>query len=188
MRKNIIRLVIFLFTLAISLVVYFVFVSYSIQKSVNLPKHVSFDSALNKIQDKTPVTDFYNIAPCADANSFKQYKYPQRRPAVFRNVLNDKVLCGVLPEYSSTRKNETVSGVVKVKVLVDEAGEVLEANVETNDSLMRRQFEKAVYQTRFRPTLLGGESIKVRGFLIYKFDDLHEFQLTKNVSDINFAP
>jgi len=180
MRKNIIRLLIFFLTLSIGLGVYFVFVSNSVQEISPLANDSSINSASSKTEDKSLTTDFYNIASCTDANSLKKYKYPRTSPTISRGVLNGLVICGTLPEHFPTTKTTISSGVVKVDVLIDEAGEVIKAHATDNNSMLSQQVEKAVYQTRFCPTLLGGENMKVRGILVYQFNSERGFWLPRN--------
>ncbi len=183
MQKNKIRLLIFFLTLSIGLGVYFAAVQYSIQEVHPSAGNTPFDLVSSEIENETSESDFYHISFCTDANKFKEYKYPRKSPTVSRGFLNGLVLCGALPEYFPTTKNDDTSVIVKVDVFIDEAGEVIKAHAANDNSLLRQQVEKAVYQTRFCPTLLGGESMKVKGVLVYQFDSERGFWLPKRFSE-----
>lgn len=180
MQKISIRLIIFFFAFSIGLSVYFIWhfpASFPVSEIPFSPNNVSDEAAPSKVDDKLSKNDFYNLAPCIDVNSFKKYEFSRKAPTISRGVLNGLVLCGILPEYPQTAKGKNVYGVIKVNVLIDETGEVKKAQATNGNPLLRQQAERAVYQTRFYPTLLGGESMKVNGVLIYQFDSERGFWL-----------
>ena len=57
-----------------------------------------------------------------------------------------------------------------VYVLIDQFGEVEDAQIMDGHRLLNKSVLRAAHQTRFVPYILGGEPVKVHGILIYKFD------------------
>lgn len=175
MRKTIIRVLTFLLTLFIGFGVYYVWhfsVSHSALKVSPGSVKTSPESILNKVENESTISEseFYKIAPCSSANSFEHTPSWKSKGTILGGVVNGRVLCGHLPEYPPIARNRTISGVVTVHVLIDEIGEVAESHALSGHPLLRQAAVRAAYQTRFPPTLLGGEVVKLRGVLIYKFD------------------
>lgn len=84
-------------------------------------------------------------------------------------VLNGKVISKPPPEYPNLAKDQRVAGVVVVKILVDEAGKVIEANALCGHPLLARASVDAARQARFTQTLLSGMPVKVSGIITYNF-------------------
>lgn len=110
-------------------------------------------------------TDFYKVSPCDEPNFFKQYS-ARAKGTISGGVVNHRVECGDLPENPSN-----FSGVVTVYVLIDQYGEVENARIINGNRLLNKSVLRAARQTRFTPFILGGEPVKVRGVLMYKFED-----------------
>jgi TonB family protein len=84
-------------------------------------------------------------------------------------VLNGRVVSKPQPEYPRTAKDQRVSGVVVVEILVDESGKVIEAEALCGHPLLARASVEAARQARFTPTLLAGKPVKVSGIITYNF-------------------
>lgn len=74
------------------------------------------------------------------------------------------------PEYPIEAKEKNTSGVVTVRVSIDEEGNVTEAKACSGNSLLRPEAEKAALKAKFKQTKLSGVPVKVSGVLVYKFD------------------
>ena len=122
------------------------------------------------VKSANNAADFVRLAPCDYPNPAREYKYPKNSRAIKGGVLNKKLECGVLPEYPAQALEKNISGKVVLDVLVDETGEIVRAKVKSGHSLFRQAALKAAFQTRTSPMLLGGESVKMNGNLIYQFD------------------
>lgn len=98
---------------------------------------------------------------------------PATRPPVDRSqpieggVLNGKAI--ELPEPVLPEGATKVGGKVRVRVLIDETGKVISAEVEDGRIELRRAALEAARKARFRPTLLEGQPVKVTGFINYIF-------------------
>ncbi len=174
MRKPIIRILIFLITLCVGLAFYFIWYlpsSRSTQEITPIQIETSPEFAPTKVNNELAEPWIFKIAPCVSENSLKQPNSDWRGKGVLSGgVVNRRATCGVLPEYPQIAKDKNVSDVVTINVLIDEIGEVKEANAKSGNALLQKSAVKAAYQTRFCPTLLGGASYKVKGILMYKFD------------------
>ena len=84
-------------------------------------------------------------------------------------ILNQKALEKPNPTYPAAAREARVSGVVVVKVLVDEKGLVQDAKAVSGHSLLRQAAVDAAYQARFVPTRVSGKPVKVSGTLVYRF-------------------
>lgn len=85
-------------------------------------------------------------------------------------VVNGKALNLVAPAYPAEAKAARATGEVKVKVLINEQGNVISAcaNKEANSYLMESS-EAAAYNSKFQPTTLQGRPVKVTGTIIYNY-------------------
>lgn len=172
MRKTIIGFLTFYFTLFIGLSVYNVWYSPAHNSVQEVPLTVvnnSVESVQNKAQDEYDAVEPYKIASCINPNSFKHIA--SRKIPTIKGVVNQWVICGTLPEYPETARDRNISGEVFVNVLIDESGEFAEASIKSGHPLFHQAALKAVHQTRTAPILLGGEFMKVRGVLVYQFDN-----------------
>ena len=85
-------------------------------------------------------------------------------------VLNGKAIHKPLPDYPAVRgANPPPSGVVTVQVLVNEDGTVRWAKAVGGHSLLQQAAVAAARKTRFSPTLLSGQPMKVAGVVTYEF-------------------
>lgn len=184
MQRSTIRLIIFLLAFSTGLGVYFIYhfsVTHSISETITLPPSNAFlVSTVSKTENNLANNDSYNIAPCIGANPLEKSKFPKTAIRISRGIVNDLALCGSLPEYPHSAKTKRISGAVRVNVTIDESGEVAAANAIANDSLLRQRVEKATYQIRFAPTLLGGKSYRFSGTVIYQYESERGFWLPKN--------
>lgn len=84
-------------------------------------------------------------------------------------VLNGKALALPRPPYPPAARAVKVGGAVNVQVLIDESGNVYSAQAVAGHPLLRNVAEKAACGSRFTPTLLESEPVKVSGIITYNF-------------------
>ncbi|MBV9211892.1 MAG: TonB family protein [Acidobacteria bacterium] len=84
-------------------------------------------------------------------------------------ILNGRALSLPRPAYPSYAKSKRVEGVVRVRVLLNERGEVIDAKSNCGPVLLREAAVRAAYGARFTPTLLSGRPVKVTGVINYNF-------------------
>ena len=82
-------------------------------------------------------------------------------------ILNGKAI--ELPDPVLAPGTPRLGGKVRVRVLVDETGKVVSAEIEDGRIELRRAALEAARKARFPPTLLEGQPIKVTGLLTYQF-------------------
>lgn len=91
-----------------------------------------------------------------------------------QNYLPGEVLVGkatnkVQPQYSRAALAMKLSGVVLVKVHINESGKVIEATRLCGPDLLAPESEEAARKWTFSPTLVGGQPVKVFGILTFNF-------------------
>jgi TonB family protein len=84
-------------------------------------------------------------------------------------ALDGKAISKPQPPYPALAKAARASGLVTVKVTVDETGGVVSAAAVTGHPLLRAAAVAAAKQAKFTPTLLMGKPVKVSGVLSYNF-------------------
>lgn len=104
-------------------------------------------------------------------------------------VLNGKAVSLIKPPYPAELKAAGVAGTVYVRVVIDESGtvvsavasseplkvkrsegdQIIEVEVPPADPALREAAEKAALESRFTPTLLSGQPVRVAGTIVYNF-------------------
>lgn len=93
-----------------------------------------------------------------------------KKTVVNRGFLNNRILNPkeVKPDLSPNIK---VRGEVKLKLLVDESGKVISAEVIEGHPLLKASAIKTAMMAKFEPMMLSGNPIKFDGWIIVKFQD-----------------
>ena len=84
-------------------------------------------------------------------------------------VLNGKAVYLAKPAYPPIAKAANASGSVTVQVTVDEGGRVISANAVSGHPLLRQAAVNAARSSRFSPTMLSGQPVRVTGVITYNF-------------------
>lgn len=84
-------------------------------------------------------------------------------------VLNGRALKLPKPKYPRAARESGASGVVVVRVLIDENGRVIEARAISGHPDLREVSENAASHAEFTPTTLAGRPVKVSGTIQYNF-------------------
>jgi TonB family protein len=92
-----------------------------------------------------------------------------RKTLVSGGVLNGKAIYKPQPAYPPEARAAKASGTVTVQILVDEEGNVIEAKAVSGHPLLRDAAETAARNSRFSPTRLQGQPVKVSGVITYSF-------------------
>ncbi|RMG45711.1 MAG: energy transducer TonB, partial [Acidobacteria bacterium] len=82
-------------------------------------------------------------------------------------VLKGIAIRRVMPRYPLVARNAHLQGTVDVRIVVDERGNVIEAEVIRGHPLFRKAALQAARQWKFRPTLVSGRPVKVTGVLTF---------------------
>jgi len=83
--------------------------------------------------------------------------------------MNGKAINLVKPEYPLAAKKVNVRGTVKVSILIDENGKVIEAEAYSGHPLLKANSVKAALESEFAPVTIGGNPVKVRGVIYYNY-------------------
>ncbi len=91
-----------------------------------------------------------------------------------RRVSQDQVLNGVAislpaPVYTFEARTARASGVVIVKVVIDETGRVVFACATKGHRELVQSSENAAYQAKFSPTKVSGQPTRVTGVITYNY-------------------
>ena len=84
-------------------------------------------------------------------------------------VVNGKARNLVKPPYPAAARAVRASGAVNVQVTIDEDGNVISASAVSGHPLLRAAAVAAARQSKFSPTTLSGQAVKVSGIIIYNF-------------------
>lgn len=90
-----------------------------------------------------------------------------RQNPVEVGVLNGRAI--ELPEPKLAEGAPKVGGIVRVRVVVDETGKVISAEIEDGRIELRRAAVEAARKARFKPMLIDGQPVKVAGLISYLF-------------------
>lgn len=93
---------------------------------------------------------------------------PPRAP-ISGGVLNGKATKLVQPPYPAIARAAHASGQVTVQVLIDEEGNVISAHAVSGHPLLQGAAIAAARASKFSPTKLSGQPVKVTGVVIYNF-------------------
>jgi len=84
-------------------------------------------------------------------------------------VVNGKAVNLVKPPYPPAARAVHASGTVNVQVTIDENGSVIAASAVSGHPLLKQAAEQAARASKFSPTLLSGQKVKVTGVIVYNF-------------------
>lgn len=94
---------------------------------------------------------------------------PTPRAPISGGVLNGKAVRLVTPPYPAIARSAHASGSVQVQVLIDENGNVVSAHAVSGHPLLQGAAVAAARASKFTPTKLSGQPVKVNGVIIYNF-------------------
>jgi periplasmic protein TonB len=88
---------------------------------------------------------------------------------VSKGVITSQAISLPKPYYPPLAKQTGTQGLVSVQVLIDESGKVISAKTISGHPLLAAAAQKAAYEARFSPTILGDRPVKVSGVITYNF-------------------
>lgn len=86
-----------------------------------------------------------------------------------KSTVNGKASSLTKPSYPAAARAVRATGAVNVQVTIDEDGEVVTASAVSGHPLLRRAAERAAIDSRFAPTMLKGQPVKITGIIVYNF-------------------
>jgi protein TonB len=100
----------------------------------------------------------------------KEEPTPKPPPKVVSGgVVNGKATSLVKPPYPPAARAVNASGAVNVQVTIDENGNVISASAVSGHPLLRAAAVQAARSSKFSPTKLSGQPVKVTGVIVYNF-------------------
>lgn len=97
---------------------------------------------------------------------------PTKPPApktISGGVVNGKATNLVKPPYPAAARAVRAAGAVNVQVTIDESGNVISASAVSGHPLLRAAAVQAARSSKFSPTMLSGQAVKVTGVIVYNF-------------------
>lgn len=111
----------------------------------------------------TPVP---NPSPTTEPTAANQPKVPN---LVEENIVNGKAINLARPVFPQAAASLGISGQVRVQVTIDENGNVISAVAESGPAMLRLPAEVAARASKFNPTTVSGQKVKVKGVIVYNF-------------------
>jgi TonB family protein len=84
-------------------------------------------------------------------------------------VVNGKATNLVKPPYPAAARAVRAAGAVNVQVTIDESGNVISASAVSGHPLLRAAAVQAARSSKFSPTTISGQPVKVTGVVVYNF-------------------
>lgn len=85
------------------------------------------------------------------------------------STLNGGALILAKPQYPAAGRAVRASGAVNIQVIIDEDGEIISAHALSGHPLLRQAAERSAIESRFAPTMLNGQPVKITGIIVYNF-------------------
>lgn len=95
--------------------------------------------------------------------------WPDRMRPISGGILNGKALFLQQPEYPAEARQSGDSGDVQIRVVIDEQGKIIAAKAYTGARGLQDAAIAAALKSRFSPTRLSGQPMKVMGVIQYNF-------------------
>ncbi|HEY8559144.1 MAG TPA: TonB family protein [Pyrinomonadaceae bacterium] len=95
-------------------------------------------------------------------------KYAEKVP-ISGGIINGKAKTLVKPAYPAAARAVRAEGAVNVQVTIDEEGSVIAAAAVSGHPLLRAAAVEAARASKFAPTVLSGQPVKVTGVIVYNF-------------------
>ncbi len=114
--------------------------------------------------DSKEITKFESKTVIGQDNSYRAAK-----PDLSEPIVNSKATGLKPPNYPAAARAVRASGAVNVQVTIDEDGEIVMANAVSGHPLLRQAAERAALESRFSPTTLKGQPVKITGIIVYNF-------------------
>jgi TonB family protein len=137
---------------------------------VATPNHSTDTGARKTTATATPENS--NISPAAktavSSVAPNASSAPSAEPVEVGSLI-DKATQRVNPSYPQTAKTARITGVVKVYLEVDETGAVKAVQRTDGPQLLRQAATEAARRWKFRPTIIGGQPVRVLGYINFSF-------------------
>ncbi len=117
---------------------------------------------------QTPKSDKPSTTPATQPQTNNDTS-SEDKPAAEGGFMNGKAVDLPKAVYPEEARKTHAAGTVQVQVLVDETGKVISATAVFGPEELRDAAVKAAQRAKFKPTLVEGVPVKVKGILTYDF-------------------
>lgn len=128
-----------------------------------------------KIETDDRGKNVFKVAPLSESQDVDEAAIKKRQEerlkkfAKLNNVLNSEASYLEAPKYPKAAQAVKASGIVYVKITIDEKGDIESAQAVSGHPLLRPAAIEAAKKAKFKPTVIDEKPVKVSGFLIYSF-------------------
>jgi len=121
---------------------------------------------------KVTITELEEVKPSNSGQTdAKTDNRPRPRGPVESGNLNDKATELPTPIYPGEARKAHITGQVTVRVIIDETGRVMSADIVSGPKQLWMSAIEAARKAHFEPTLIGGTAVKITGILTYDFKE-----------------
>lgn len=107
-------------------------------------------------------------APVQDQNSEKSDKDKAKEKSK-EKLKKGELIEAPQPAYPTEAKEQKIEGIVAVVITIGDDGSVIFAKADSGPKELYAVSEAAALKARFKPSLLNGEPVKVKGVMSYRF-------------------
>ncbi|MEP6818916.1 MAG: M56 family metallopeptidase [bacterium] len=107
--------------------------------------------------------------PAQDKDSDKSDKDKSSKEKSKEKVKKGELIEAPRPVYPEEAKEQKIEGIVAVVITIGDDGHVIYAKADSGPKELYAVSEAAALKARFKPSLLNGEPVKVKGVMSYKF-------------------
>ena len=93
----------------------------------------------------------------------------RRREAISVGVINGKAIKLVKPVFPRAAMAINARGAVKVQVLIDKKGQIIEAKATSGHPVLHANSITAAFASAFEPVIINGKPINVSGVIVYNY-------------------
>lgn len=120
---------------------------------------------------KVTITELDEVKPSNSGQTDTTDNRPHPRGPVESGDLNSKATDLPKPVYPGEARKAHITGQVKVRVIVDETGRVMSADIVSGPKQLWMAAIEAARKAHFEPTLVGETAVKITGILTYDFKE-----------------
>jgi len=120
---------------------------------------------------KVTITELEEVKPSNSGQTDSNDSRPRPRGPVESGDLNSKATDLPKAIYPGEARKTHVTGQVKVRVIVDETGRVMSADIVSGPKQLWMAAIEAARKAHFEPTLIAGTAVKITGILTYDFKE-----------------
>ncbi|MEZ5305768.1 MAG: energy transducer TonB [Pyrinomonadaceae bacterium] len=122
------------------------------------------------VEVEKPKVETKEVAKKVPAPPPMMKEKPKKDIIITKGVINGEAKYLAMPTYTSAMKSMNFRGKISVSILIDETGRIISATPQAANPLFAKAVTDAARRSKFAPTTLSGNPVKVRGIIIYNFN------------------